>query len=213
MAAEGNGDPPVVHLQTMEELCQPSLNGRGGQISPTAIQETNFGLKNDMIQQVHNSCHIHGLSGELTLHDGKETITVNLDQTSRYSANYIDMMANRIDVIDMAYEQYSQEVLGFSDGDILILEAFLNDDPSLPPLNQGYYLPQVQKELKIYESKTDKSLIDEPPKVKLKDLPPHLEYAFLEGDDKLSVIIAKDLSDKEKTALIKVLKSHKRAIT
>ncbi|GKC81712.1 reverse transcriptase domain-containing protein, partial [Tanacetum coccineum] len=58
----------------------------------------------------------------------------------------------------------------------------------------------------------DKSSIDEPPKVELKDLPPHLEYAFLEGDDKLPVIIAKDLKDEEKTALIKVLKSHKRAI-
>nr|GEW13762.1 reverse transcriptase domain-containing protein [Tanacetum cinerariifolium] len=52
-------------------------------------------------------------------------------------------------------------------GDILLLEAFLNDDPSLPP-----------------------------PK----------------GDDKLLVIIAKDLSHEEKTALIMVLKSHKRAI-
>nr|GFA24177.1 reverse transcriptase domain-containing protein [Tanacetum cinerariifolium] len=27
MAAEGNGDPPVPDLRTMEELCQPSLNG------------------------------------------------------------------------------------------------------------------------------------------------------------------------------------------
>ncbi|GJV29829.1 putative reverse transcriptase domain-containing protein [Tanacetum coccineum] len=43
-------------------------------------------------------------------------------------------------------------------------------------------------------------------------LPPHLEYAFLEGDDKLPVIIAKDLKDEEKAALLKVLKSHKRAI-
>nr|GFB47424.1 reverse transcriptase domain-containing protein [Tanacetum cinerariifolium] len=68
------------------------------------------------------------------------------------------------------------------------------------------------KELKIYEAKNDKSSIDEPPKVELKDLPPHLEYAFLEGDDKLPVIIAKDLSDEEKTTLIMVLKSYKRAI-
>nr|GEX58516.1 reverse transcriptase domain-containing protein [Tanacetum cinerariifolium] len=52
MAAEGNGDLPVPDLQNMEELCQPSLNGRGGPISPIAIQTTNFGLKNDMIQQV-----------------------------------------------------------------------------------------------------------------------------------------------------------------
>nr|GEW74966.1 reverse transcriptase domain-containing protein [Tanacetum cinerariifolium] len=97
-------------------------------------------------------------------------------------------------------------------GDILLLEAFLNDDPSLPHPNQGNYLPQVQKELKICEAKTDKSLIDEPPEVELKDLPPHLEYAFFKGDDKLPVIIAKYLSIEEKTALITVLKSHKRAI-
>nr|GEV65314.1 reverse transcriptase domain-containing protein [Tanacetum cinerariifolium] len=126
-------------------------------------------------------------------------ITFNLDRTSRYSANYNDMTANRIDVIDMACEEYSQEILSFSDvitsgnptpfynpivsttsltltpfgesdflleevdaflsleddpnspevdqsyvdtaGDILLLEAFLNDDPSLPPPNQGNYLP------------------------------------------------------------------------
>nr|GEU62968.1 reverse transcriptase domain-containing protein [Tanacetum cinerariifolium] len=74
------------------------------------------------------------------------------------------------------------------------------------------YLPEVRRKLKIREAKSDKSLIDEPPKVELKDLPPHLEYAFLKGDDKLSVVIAKDLSVEEKTALIMVLKSHKRVI-
>nr|GEV87221.1 putative reverse transcriptase domain-containing protein [Tanacetum cinerariifolium] len=96
--------------------------------------------------------------------------------------------------------------------DILLLEAFLNDDPSLPPPNKGSYMPQVRKEHKIFEAKTDKSSIDEPPEVELKDLPPHLEYAFLDGNDKLPVIITKDLSVEEKTALVMVLKSHKRAI-
>nr|GEY07174.1 reverse transcriptase domain-containing protein [Tanacetum cinerariifolium] len=149
--------------------------------------------------------------GELTVRVGKEAITFNLDQTSRYSAIYNDITTNQIDVIDMACEEYSQEVLEVdaflaleddptslkvnksyvdTEGDILLLEAFLNDDPSLTPLNQGNYLP----------------------KVKLKDLPPHLEYVFLEGDDKFPVIIAKDLSVEEKTALITVLKSYKRAI-
>nr|GEW49055.1 reverse transcriptase domain-containing protein [Tanacetum cinerariifolium] len=159
--------------------------------------------------------------GELTLHVGKEAITFNLDQTSRYSANYNAMTANRIDVIDMACEEYSQEILGFSnmissrnptpyydliisttsssltlfrnsyflleevdaflaleddptlsevdqsyldsEGDILLLEAFLNTDPSLPPLNQGNYMPEVRKKLKLVEAKSEKSLIDEPP--------------------------------------------------
>nr|GEY07774.1 reverse transcriptase domain-containing protein [Tanacetum cinerariifolium] len=99
-----------------------------------------------------------------------------------------------------------------SEEDILILEAFLNDDPLLPPPNQGNYLPEACKELKICEAKSDKSSIDEPPDVELEDLPPYLKYAFLEGDYKLLVIIVKDLSMEEKNALITVLKSHKRAI-
>nr|GEU58114.1 DNA-directed DNA polymerase [Tanacetum cinerariifolium] len=64
------------------------------------------------------------------------------------------------------------------------------------------YLPEVRRELKIYEAKSDKSSVDEPLEVELKDLLPHLEYAFLEGNDKLPVIIAKYLSVEEKTALI-----------
>nr|GEU66880.1 reverse transcriptase domain-containing protein [Tanacetum cinerariifolium] len=95
---------------------------------------------------------------------------------------------------------------------ILLLEAFLNDDPSSPPPIQRNYLPEVRKELKICEAKIDESSVGEPPAVELTSLPPHIEYAFLEDDDKLPVIIAKDLSVEEKTALLTVLKSHKRAI-
>nr|GEX63614.1 reverse transcriptase domain-containing protein [Tanacetum cinerariifolium] len=90
-----------------------------------------------------------------------------------------------------------------SEGDILLLEEFLNDDPTSPPF--------PLQELKVIEPNNEKYSIDEPTVVKLKDLPPHLEYAFLEGDNKLPVIIAKDLKDEDKTALIKVLKSHKQA--
>nr|GEW03589.1 reverse transcriptase domain-containing protein [Tanacetum cinerariifolium] len=138
--------------------------------------------------------------GELTLRVGKEAITFNLDQTSS------DFLLEEVDAFlaledDPTSPKVDQSYVN-TKGDILLLEAFLNNDPSLPPLNQGNYLPQVRKERKICEAKTDKSSIDEPLKVELKDLPPHLDYAFLEGDDKLAVIIAKDLSDEEKTALI-----------
>nr|GEZ91292.1 reverse transcriptase domain-containing protein [Tanacetum cinerariifolium] len=155
--------------------------------------------------------------GELMLRVGKKSITFNLDQTSRYSANYSNVAAKRIDVIDMACEEYSQEVLGFSDtissgnptsyydlivsttsptltpfknsdflleevdaflaieddptppefyqpyldpeGDILLLEAFLNNDPSPPP-NHGNYLPEVRKELKICLNLTNLQLMN-----------------------------------------------------
>ncbi|GJT70925.1 reverse transcriptase domain-containing protein [Tanacetum coccineum] len=187
--------------------------------------------------------------GEITLRVGKEAITFNLDQTSKYTADYNHMTVNKIDVIDMACDEYSQELLHISlfrgtrdfflfekkqilscsggcnptssevdptyqdpEGDILILEAILNSEPPPPLPNHEQYMPEVRKELKLCEAKTVEPSIDEPPEVELKELPPHLEYAFLEGDNKLPVIIAKDLKDEEKAALLKVLKSHKRAI-
>nr|GFA70744.1 reverse transcriptase domain-containing protein [Tanacetum cinerariifolium] len=209
--------------------------------------------------------------GELTLRIKNEAITYNLDQTVRYSANYNQMTANKIDVVESACEEYSQEVLGFSNviasgtltpqndlivsvtsptltpfedsdfllfeeadaflgleddpdspkinpfyydpvGDILLLEAILNCEPSPPLPNQEQNLPSFKEELKAYEAQTVKSSVDEPPEVELKDLPHHIEYVFLEGDNKLLVIIAKELRSEEKSALTKVLKSHKRAI-
>ncbi|GJT09021.1 reverse transcriptase domain-containing protein [Tanacetum coccineum] len=67
-------------------------------------------------------------------------------------------------------------------------------------------------DLKQVDVTLTKPSIEEPPELKLKDLPSHLEYAFLEGDDKLPVIISKELKEEEKAALLKVLNSHKRAI-
>nr|GEY61784.1 reverse transcriptase domain-containing protein [Tanacetum cinerariifolium] len=88
------------------------------------------------------------------------------------------------------------------EGDILFLEKLLNEDP--------FQLPSMH--LKLAEETKAKSSIEEPLELELKELPSYLEYAFLEESDKLPVIIAKDLKDVEKEALIKVLKSHKRAI-
>nr|GFA36621.1 reverse transcriptase domain-containing protein [Tanacetum cinerariifolium] len=95
-------------------------------------------------------------------------------------------------------------------GDILILEALLNNDPE-PPSNQKDYFLSVRKDLKVVEPKNQSS-DDEPPEVELKELPPHPEYAFLGDNEKWPVIIAKDLNVNKKTALINVLKSRKKAI-
>nr|GEY83034.1 hypothetical protein [Tanacetum cinerariifolium] len=141
--------------------------------------------------------------GELTLRVSKEAITFNLDQTSRYFTNYNDMTAKIINVIDMACEEYSQEVLGFFD-------TASSGNPT--PLSDPIVSATSPTLTPFGETKTEKSLVDEPPVVELKALPPHLEYAFLEGDNKLPVIIAKDLSVEGKATLITVLKSQKRAI-
>nr|GEZ08445.1 reverse transcriptase domain-containing protein [Tanacetum cinerariifolium] len=95
------------------------------------------------------------------------------------------------------------------EGDILILEALLNNDPK-PLSNQKDFFPTLHKDLKVVEPKYQ-SEEDEPPEVKLKELPPHLEYAFLGDNGKWPVIIAKDLSSNEKTDLINVLKTRKKA--
>ncbi|GJV85698.1 reverse transcriptase domain-containing protein [Tanacetum coccineum] len=195
---------------------------------------------------------------EITIRVNDEAVTFNLNQTTRYSSTYDDISVNRIDVINIACEEYAQEVLGFSnnstggnptptfepiisdssasftpfEGSDFILEeieAYLKDDSISPEIDHADFDPEgdiclIEKllnndpfqlppmDLKQVEVTKAKSSIEEPPELELKDLPSHLEYAYLEGTDKLPVIIAKSLKDDEKEALLKVLKSHKRAI-
>nr|GEU80617.1 reverse transcriptase domain-containing protein [Tanacetum cinerariifolium] len=206
---------------------------------------------------------------EITLRVNDESITFNLNQTMRYSLTYDDTSVNRVDVIDIACEDFVQDVLYFQynsksssptfvsddlisesdsckepivkpssptltpfgesdffleeiedflnddsvptgiensvydpEGDILFLEKLLNEDPfQLPPMD-----------LKLAEESKEKSSIEEPPELELKELSSHLEYAFLENSNKLPVINAKNLKVDEREALTNVLKSHKRAI-
>ncbi|GJS67603.1 reverse transcriptase domain-containing protein [Tanacetum coccineum] len=220
---------------------------------PVGVAEDVFVKVGKMVRALID---VHGK--ELTLRVNDEAITFKVEHTSRYSRNYYDETVYQVNVIDVACEEYAQEVLGFLDsstsgnptpsdpiiassspsftpfeggdfileeieaclssdsippgiddadfdpkGDIRLLEKLLNDDPSSP-------LPP--KELIFEELKMIKSSINDPPKLEVKDLPSHLEYTFLEGTDKLPVIISKELKDEEKAALLKVLKSHKRAI-
>ncbi|GJS15715.1 hypothetical protein Tco_0410187 [Tanacetum coccineum] len=157
---------------------------------------------------------------EITLRVDNEAVTFNLDQTTRYSSTN-DKSVNRIDIIDAVCEEYAPELLGFSNSsggnptptskpftsefileEICLIKKLLNNDPfQLPPMD-----------LKQSEVTEVKSSIEEPLELELKDLPSHLEYAYLEENDKLPVIIAKGLKNAEKDALLKVLKSHKRDI-
>nr|GEU58537.1 DNA-directed DNA polymerase [Tanacetum cinerariifolium] len=148
---------------------------------------------------------------EITLRVNDESVTFNLNQTMRYSSTYDDNSMNRVDVIDIACEEFVQDepivksssptLTPFGESDFFLEEIgdFLNDE-------------SIPTGIKAKETKA-KSSIEEPPELELKELPSHLEYAFLEESNKLPVIIAKDLKDVKKEALIKVLKSHKRVIT
>nr|GFB48516.1 hypothetical protein [Tanacetum cinerariifolium] len=207
--------------------------------------------------------------GEITLRHDDQSLTLKCGDTPSICYKNLESL-NKVDLIDVTCEEYSQEVLGFThvvsnevsspiyepivsnssqnltpfsesdflllkeadafiaiddepissniyatyydpEGDILILEALLNNDPE-PLSNQKDFFPTLHKDLKVVEPKNQSFEEDEPPKVELKELPPHLEYAFLGDNGKWPVIIAKDLSSNEKTAIINVLKTRKKAI-
>nr|GFB84272.1 reverse transcriptase domain-containing protein [Tanacetum cinerariifolium] len=137
---------------------------------------------------------------------------------------------NKVDLIDATCEEFSQAVLGFTDDvstevsspiyepsvsnssqNLTPFDAtLLNNDPE-PLSNQKDFFPTLHKDLKVVKPKNQYEE-DEPPEVKLKELPPHLEYAFLGDNGEWPVIIAKDLSSNEKTDLINVLKTRRKAI-
>nr|GEU46311.1 hypothetical protein [Tanacetum cinerariifolium] len=105
----------------------------------------------------------------------------------------------------------SPSLTPFGESDFILeeIEDYLNDD-SIPIEDFDF---DMEGDLLILEALlNNKSLNDEQPEVKLKELPPHPEYVFLGDNNKWPVIIAKDLSVDEKSALLKVLKSRKQAI-
>nr|GEV99547.1 hypothetical protein [Tanacetum cinerariifolium] len=151
-----------------------------------------------------------------------------IDVTDKACEEYFQEVLGFFDVIasgsptpfdDPIVSTTSSTLTLFRDSDFLLFKeanAFLGleDDPDSPELDPSYcdLEGDIQMLKAILNSDPTPSLLNHEQYVELKDLPPHLEYAFLEGDNKLPVIIAKELGDKEKAALIKFLKSHKRAI-
>nr|GEV83095.1 reverse transcriptase domain-containing protein [Tanacetum cinerariifolium] len=295
MVIDENSDPPVLGLRTVEELCQPTLNGRGG---PIAVPPTNNRSTKDVqppvVQfetSIPNFEPIVALVVELVvapvsapkpnqkpsilcpsrLHDQKLRNKANdqkekifqIFQDLNFKISFADalilmlkfgsaiksLLTNKDKLFELArnplnehcstvllktlpeklgdpgkflipsYEEYSQEVLGFFVSD--------NPTPSTKPIisNSSPTLTQFEdRNFLLEETNAFLAIDDEPISSKIDeayydsegdilDLPPHLEYVFLEGDDKLPIIIAKDLKDKEKIALIKVLKSHKQALS
>nr|GEY73197.1 reverse transcriptase domain-containing protein [Tanacetum cinerariifolium] len=182
---------------------------------------------------------------EINLRVNDKAVTFNLNQTMRYSSTYDDLSVNRIDIINVAREEYAQEILGFSnsssggnptsnfepifsdsshsltafEGSDFILEeikAYLKDESISPEINQAdcdpegdicliekllnndpFQLPPI--DLKQGEAVKAKSSIEEPLELELKDLPSHLEYAYLEDGFSGYFQIPINPPDQEKT--------------
>nr|GFB81903.1 hypothetical protein [Tanacetum cinerariifolium] len=172
---------------------------------------------NPRVPLILGRCFLKTSRALIDVHKGE--LTLPCEEYSQEVLDFSNVTDNGIPTPqnDLIIFVISPTLTPFGDSDFLLFEeadaflAILNCKPSPPLPDQDQNLPSFKEELKAYEAQTVKSSIEKPPEVELKDLPHHLEYAFLEGDNKLPVIIAKKLRSEEKAALIKVLKSHKRA--
>ncbi|GJV94441.1 hypothetical protein Tco_1546018 [Tanacetum coccineum] len=152
------------------------------------------------------------------------------DQSVTFKVLEISESGNPTSPLDLMIDSHSPSFKPFEGSDFLMeeIDAFLKHDDSIPPGVDGIYDSEgdtvyLEELLSVINSDPNlppspvyeinvpeniKSSCEDPPDLELKDLPSYLEYAFLEGDDKLPVIIVKNLKDEDKTALIKVLRSR-----
>ncbi|GJS98227.1 reverse transcriptase domain-containing protein [Tanacetum coccineum] len=163
-------------------------------------------LGRPFLRTVHALVDVH--EEELTLQVGDEKLVFNVESTSKYPRKHDDKSINKIDILDITCEDHFHEVLNVQNDFILEeIDTFLaSHDSTSPDVDDGTF--DMEGDIHLI----DKSSIDDPTHLELKDLPSHLDYAFLEGTSKLPVIISKDLKREGKEQLLKVLKSHKRAI-
>nr|GEU78562.1 hypothetical protein [Tanacetum cinerariifolium] len=201
-------------------------------------------------------CTVHALievyEGEITLRHEDQSLTLKCGDTTSISYNNLESL-NKVDLIDATCEEYSQEMLGFTEvvsnefsspnyepivsnssqnlapfnasdfllleeadafividdepissnidatyydpeGDILILEALLNNDPE-PLSNQKDFFLTLHKDLKVVEPKNQSFEEDEPPEVELKGLLTCLSGAYIfrlgYGDSKIGLLLRK----------------------
>nr|GEX97384.1 reverse transcriptase domain-containing protein [Tanacetum cinerariifolium] len=181
------------------------------QVPNQGFQNQPFQVPNNPVQQgrsfLRSGCALIDVyREEITLWVNDEALTFNLIQTTRYSSTYDDLSVNQIDIIDVAREEYAQKILGFSK----------NSSGGNPTSTSEHILSDSSPSLTSFEGS---DFILEEIEAYLKDESISLEIDHAdcdpEGDicvDKLPVIVAKDLKVDEKEVLLKVLKSHKRAI-
>nr|GEU82403.1 reverse transcriptase domain-containing protein [Tanacetum cinerariifolium] len=109
---------------------------------------------------------------KITLRVNDESVTFNLNQTMRYSSTYDDNSVNRIDVIDIACEEYVQDVLDFkynskSGNPTLVSNPSLSKEtkiefckepivksssPTLTPFGENNFLLEEIEDILKYES-------------------------------------------------------------
>ncbi|GKA99845.1 reverse transcriptase domain-containing protein [Tanacetum coccineum] len=173
------------------------------------------------LRMAHALVDVHG--EELTLRVNDEKLVFNVESTR----NILESMVMNLS-IRLTFLISPTRIISMRDSDFILgeIDTFLaSNDSTSPDVDDGTFdmegdihlvetllnndilndLPHPLLVFVINETERIKSFIDKPPNLELNDLPPHLEYAFLEGISKLPVMITKDLKRKEKEQLLKIL--------
>ncbi|KAI3797202.1 hypothetical protein L1987_32457 [Smallanthus sonchifolius] len=129
-------------------------------------------------------------TGKLTLRVDNEEITFDVGQSMKHPQHHDDSLYF-IDICDS----------------IINCQLFLNIG-SEKDSSSNLACEAINRDLEPRA----KPSVEEPPVLDLKELPSHLEYAFLGEKSQLPVIISSSLTSNEKAKLLRVLKEHKKAI-
>ncbi|GKA32230.1 reverse transcriptase domain-containing protein [Tanacetum coccineum] len=155
-----NMGPPVVRPneqapRSIEELCQPSIDGRGGPIAPIPIQATDFGLRHHMIQQVQNICQFHGLPGD----DANRHIDKFLEITQHMKQNGVSDDALRLSLFP-----YSLPHHAIAWYDRLPRNSIYSFDDMIRKFLSRYFPPsmvtKLRNEITKFEQKPHESLFE-----------------------------------------------------
>nr|GEW96253.1 reverse transcriptase domain-containing protein [Tanacetum cinerariifolium] len=154
-----NGPPLVVRPngpapRSIEELCQPSIHGRGGPIAPIPIQATDFGLRHHMIKYVKNTCQFHGLSGD----DANRHIENFLEVTQHMKQNGVSDDALHLSLFLYSLTHHATACNSVANPrgdlkDITTRNGAAYDGPTIPPTPSSL--------LKEVERKTEKISLPE----------------------------------------------------
>ncbi|GJX83961.1 reverse transcriptase domain-containing protein [Tanacetum coccineum] len=155
-----NGPPPVVRPngqapRSMEELCQPSIDGRGGPIALILIQATDFGLRHHMKQQVQNTCQFHGLPGD----DANGHIDNFLEITQHMKQNGVSD-----DTLRLSLFPYSLTHHAIALYDRLLRNSIHSFDDMMRKFLSKYFPPsmvtKLRNEITKFEQKPHESLFE-----------------------------------------------------
>ncbi|GJY20897.1 hypothetical protein Tco_0393463 [Tanacetum coccineum] len=169
-----NQAPPVVTMddnRTMAQLLEAPTVGYEDAIVVPEITADNFELKHGLLTLVQNKQFFGHDKEDPHAHIryfNKITSTMKFPNVPSTSVYYFAKLLIPSGIVEFSSEEVDAFLALEDDptspevddsyydpeGDILLLESFLNDDP-LPPPNQGNYLPEIQKELKVCEAKND----------------------------------------------------------